>query len=156
MKGRTRLTPVIGTPLRFDAPPDLQSRLALFEDVTRRVVRPWRSLERVLLHAGAFAPGTAIELDVGGRLRLDTTFAPMASWPVPGYQARGRLYARGGRLDRSVRVALDVVAWSDTSSELRVRPSARHFAQWGTHRQDGYFVLAHRAADRLARLMSLS
>ncbi|MBV8949710.1 MAG: hypothetical protein JOZ99_02460 [Actinobacteria bacterium] len=136
-------------PVTIDS--DWFARSAVFEPVRRRIDCPWPPLETALTASGVFAAGTRWSLPRGTVLRIDTAFTATRSGPLPGCQAQARLSADAAHVFDS-RIAIDVVAWSETQSELLVRPTARRFAQWGARRQRDYFVCAHDAADLLARL----
>jgi hypothetical protein len=120
-----------------------------FEVVARRVNRSWTRVERLLRDSTLFVAGTRVQLTSGAVLRLDASFAP-ARWAlVSTWQASGRLYGRGRRRSVFTRVKLDVTAWSDDASELRLRPVTRHFGSWGARRQRRYFAIAHECADHM-------
>ena len=124
----------------------------------RRVNRPLGSVEVVLCDPHLLRAGTELELDgdADGRYaRLDgpfgVTFPPFgldgASWWAPA-----SVRTRRGRT--VVRFEIEINAWDDASTELLIRPRARHPYRWGGHRLREYFRVTHAAADRLTRLLA--
>ena len=112
-----------------------------YDVVTRRVNQRAASLRNALLH---------MPLCVGS-LSIDEPFAMSGDIAKPSWHARGRLYGRGLRIARYTRVEIEVHAWSQFASELRLRPVTRRVVNWGKHRQRRYFRTAHYVADDLVR-----
>jgi hypothetical protein len=52
------------------------------------------------------------------------------------------------------RVEIELSMWSNDSSELQLRPVARHPERWSGRRARRYFTRAHRGADATARLVA--
>jgi hypothetical protein len=125
-----------------------------FEVVTRRINQPTSLVQQVLLDSTVFGAGDALQLGPGGVLRIDKPFSAMPSDPTRAWQATGRLYGRGPRIVRYARVELEIAAWSDDASELRLLPVARHLTRWGTRRHRRYFTLAHDGADFILELLT--
>ena len=112
-----------------------------YDVVTRRVNQRAASLRNVLLHV-PFCVGS---------LYIDEPFAMSGDLAKPSWHARGRLYGRGLRIVRYTRVEIEVHAWSQYATELRLRPVSRRAVNWGKRRQCLYFRTAHSVADDLVR-----
>ncbi len=112
-----------------------------YDVVTRRVNQRAASLRNALLHL-PFCVGS---------LYIDEPFAMSGDITKPSWHARGRLYGRGLRIVRYTRVEIEVHAWSQFASELRLRPVTRRVVNWGSRRQRRYFRAAHYVADDLVR-----
>ena len=112
-----------------------------YDVVTRRVNQRAASLRNALLHQ-PFCVGS---------LYIDEPFAMSGDLAKPSWHARGRLYGRGLRLVRYTRVEIEVHAWSQFATELRLRPVTRRVVNWGKRRQCLYFRAAHSVADDLVR-----
>ena len=104
-----------------------------YDVVTRRVNQRAASLRNVLLHV-PFCVGS---------LYIDEPFAMSGDLAKPSWHARGRLYGRGLRIVRYTRVEIEVHAWSQYATELRLRPVTRRVVNWGKRRQ--CLVFPHRA-----------
>ena len=122
----------------------------------RRINRPLGAVEPVLCDPQTLRSGTVIALpDDGAYVRLDgpfgVTFPPFgldgASWWAPA-----SVCTRRGR--RLVRFELEINAWDPISTELLVRPRARHPYRWGGRRLRQYFRVAHATADACTLLLS--
>ncbi len=114
--------------------------------VSRRINRPLPAVQSVLFDPRSFRPGDTYGIGTEGALTIDTPFRLTASYPAPAWRATGRLFARGSRAVAGVE--LEVAAWSTETSELTMRPVARHPERWGRRRLRRYFALAHDSADR--------
>lgn len=142
------------------APPDRLEQpktgipTATLEVVTRRINQPSTRVAQVLLDSTVFGAGDVVQLGPSGVLRIDKPFSVMPSGPTRAWHTTGRLYGRGPRIVRYARVELEIAAWSDGASELRLIPIARHLTQWGTRRQRRYFRLAHAGADVVLELLT--
>jgi hypothetical protein len=112
-----------------------------YEVVTRRINRRSASLTKVI---GSLP-------DEVGPLQFDEPFLPTGDTNCPRWQTTARLYGAGHRLRSYVRVEVEVAAWSNVASELRLRPVTRRVPTWGRRRQRRYFRLAHRGADEIVR-----
>jgi hypothetical protein len=77
-----------------------------------------------------------------GCLPLSDDFTPVPSALTTTWRAPARLSS-------GHRVHVEVSAWSDHATELRVVPVARHLSRWGGRRQRRYFAAAHALADQL-------
>jgi hypothetical protein len=110
-----------------------------YDVVSRRVNQRLPSL-RHALHL--------LPLDIG-QLRIDQPFTGEDKFSC--WSTTGRLYGHGARLARYTRVTIELGAWSQHASELRLRPKTTRLAMWGPRRQGRYFRLAHDAADELVR-----
>jgi len=56
----------------------------------------------------------------------------------------------------SVELEIEINAWDPSSTEVVVRPRARHPYRWGGRRLRRYFEVAHLTADALAQFFGLS
>jgi hypothetical protein len=112
-----------------------------FDVVSRRVNQRSSSFQHVL---------HLLPLGVG-QLRIDGPFTPIGDDVEPGWRAAGRLYCRGLGFARSTRVDIELRAWSQRASELRLRPASRRLPTWSKRRQRRYFEHAHQSADQLVR-----
>jgi hypothetical protein len=124
--------------------------------VARRVNRSTLLVQQLLLDSTVFDQGTTLYFDPIGTLRFDEPFAAIRSTPSPAWRATARLRGCGLRFVRYARVELEVAAWSDDASELRLRPVSRRVTRWGPRRQRRYFALAHRGADVVLELLTAS
>jgi hypothetical protein len=111
-----------------------------FDVVTRRVHRSCSALERNFDVLGSANP------DLG----VDGPFA-RGSGPIPVWHTTARLYGSGLRIARYTRVHLEIAAWSERASELRIRPVTRRIGAWGVRRQRRYFARARDTIDDLSR-----
>jgi hypothetical protein len=114
--------------------------------VSRRINRPLPAVQAVLFDPSTFRTGDTYGVGSDGALTIDTPFHLISSYPAPSWRATARLFAQGSRA--VARVELEVAAWSESTSELTVRPIARHPERWGRRRLRRYFALAHDGADR--------
>jgi hypothetical protein len=142
-------------PMRL-GPPRTPVPSSTFEVVARRVNRSTPLVEQLLLDSTVFDRGTMLYLGPIGTLRFDEPFAAIRSTPSPAWQATARLRGCGPRFVRYARVELEVAAWSDDASELRLRPVSRRVTLWPPRRQRRYFALAHRGADVILELLTAS
>lgn len=117
--------------------------------VTRRVDRPWSTVERLLADPDVFPPGYSDSLGDCGTLRLDGRFDRGSRDLGDLWTARGRVVGRGPRLVLFSRVDVLVTPWSTDACELRVVPCSRSLHRWGARRLHRYWRLAHAAADLL-------
>jgi MFS family permease len=123
-------------------------------DVTRRVNRPWPTVER-LLSDPELLPGCSVSLGACGALRLDGRIDPSSGGTRDQWSACGRVVGRGPRLVRFSRIDVVITPWSSDACELRVVPRSRFVHRWGERRLRRYWRLAHAAADALlSALMS--
>jgi hypothetical protein len=125
----------------------------------RRINRPLAAIEDVLCDPHRLRAGTVLDLDGDGTDGMYTvldgpfgvTFPPFgldgASWwaPASAHTRRGRTL---------VRFEIEINAWDTDSTELLIRPRARHPYRWGGHRLREYFRVAHSTADELTRLLA--
>lgn len=116
--------------------------------VTRRVDAPIAQVARRLAELVGPEPTIA----VGEGVALELREPPVRGhrglvWRVPA-----RLHTGG--LAPSVRVQIEVSAWSDGVSELFLRPTSRHAAHWSGRRLRRYTDLAPIAADALVRRLA--
>ena len=116
--------------------------------VTRRIDRP---VEWIIQAIDAIDTALA-----GGRLQTRSPWRPVASTPVPAWEARARLVVDKEGLRRwtsrsSTPVRVELTAWSPAAAELSLWPVSPGFARWGARRQQRYFVDAHAVAAAAAR-----
>jgi hypothetical protein len=133
--------------------------------VERRINQPPEAVQAALRRSDALAVDTCIELgpagesasespsEFCGELRVETPWRPALCWHSLSWRANGRLVNGHGHL--VARVEIEVGEWSDDATRLQVRPRARRFEHWTGRRMKHYFPLAHDAADRTARELSL-
>ena len=86
-----------------------------------------------------------------GQLRIDGPFTPTGDDIEPGWRTTGRLYCRELGFARATRVDIELRAWSQRATELRLRPVSRRLPAWSKRRQRRYFERAHHSADQLVR-----
>lgn len=122
-----------------------------FEDVTRRIRLSPSDLHRLLGSQNATDVTAPITLEPHGSFTYVESFAPVDGFNPPTWRARGRLARNGLGLVRHTSVDLEITPWSQIACELRMSPRSKRFRSWGAHRQRRYFVLAHQAADEIAR-----
>jgi hypothetical protein len=116
----------------------------------RRINQPLEAVERVLCDRMTTRTTSTIPLGDGLDLALErsfgVTFPPFgvehASWCVPA-----RVSTRRGRTVE--RFDIEINAWGARSTELLVRPRARHPHRWSGRRMRRYFDVAHATADAL-------
>ena len=122
----------------------------------RRINHPLGAVEHVLCDPQLLRAGMVVPLpDDAAYVRLEgsfgVTFPPFGlegtSWWAPA-----SVCTRRGR--RLVRFELEINAWDPTSTELLVRPRARHPYRWGGHRLRQYFRVAHATADAFTHLLA--
>ena len=122
----------------------------------RRINRPLGAVEQVLCDPHLLRSGSELDLGSDGMYaHLDgpfgVTFPPFgldgASWwaPVSVHTRRGRT---------AMRFELEVNAWDACSTELLVRPRARHPYRWSGRRLSEYFRVAHNTADMFTHLLA--
>jgi len=122
----------------------------------RRVNVPLTSVERLLCSPHLFRGGAEFNLHADGMyVRLDrpfgVTFPPFgvdgASWSALATvrSTRGRPLAT---------LEIEINAWDPKSTEVVVRPQARHPYRWGGRRLRQYFRVAHLSADVVTRVIN--
>ena len=114
-----------------------------YEVVTRRVNRRTSSLPRAL---------DGLPLRVGS-LCFDRPFVCRGDDAALVWRTTGLLYGRGLRVAQYTVVVVEIDAWSQHASELRLRPMTRRLPTWGKRRQRRYFRAAHDTADEFVRLL---
>ena len=121
----------------------------------RRVNVSLERIERVLCAPHLIRGG--LELDVGAdgmRVRLESPFGVMfppfgierASWCAPAT-------VRTPRGRKIVELEIEINAWDAGSTEVLVRPHARHPYRWSGRRLRAYFRVAHLTADALTHFL---
>lgn len=111
---------------------------------------PMVQVTRTIRNAASFGAGKMLSSRGTGVLRLDEPFVRLDVYAEPTWRAPGRLV---GRYERAARVELEISAWSDTDTELLLRPLARNPLRWSGRRLRRYFLLAHQGADDLTELL---
>jgi hypothetical protein len=117
----------------------------------RRINLPLATVEDVLCAPHLIRGGSEFDLGADGmRVRLDTPFGVM--FPPFGYDgaswcASATVRSRRGR--NVVQLTIEINAWDANSTEIVVRPRARHPYRWSGRRMRGYFTVAHASADLL-------
>jgi hypothetical protein len=124
--------------------------------IQRRIPQPLSAVHGGLADRGPLAPTRLLTLDPDGFLHIVEPFRPVTpfSWrqPTPSWCAQARLMTNRGRVVAVVDI--EVSMWSHDSSDLQLRPAARHPERWSSLRIRRYFALAHRAADETARRLA--
>ncbi len=116
----------------------------------RRINQPLEAVERVLCDRAVFGAQSTIVLPGGPEVTLErafgVTFPPFgvdhASWCAPAHAST----RRGRAVER---FDVEINAWDAWSTELLVRPRARHPYRWSGRRMRRYFAVAHATADAL-------
>jgi hypothetical protein len=125
--------------------------------IQRRIAIPLLDVHRGLADRAPLGSTKLFELEPGGFLHVDDAFRPIAPFsvrqPLPTWWARARLLTERRRV--AAVVELELSMWSDDSSELQLRPIARHPERWSSRRMRSYFALAHEGADEIARRVAL-
>jgi hypothetical protein len=123
----------------------------------RRINVPLAAVERLLCSPRLTDGNTRFDLDTEGlSVTLDRPFGlafpPFglagASWSVPAT-------VRTGHGRKVVELEIEINAWDPSSTEVVVRPRARHPYRWGGRRLRRYFEVAHLTADALAQFFGL-
>ena len=121
----------------------------------RRVNVPLERIERVLCAPQLFRDGCQLDIGTDGlRLHLESAFDVMfppfgiehVSWYAPA-----TVRTRRGR--RLVQLDIEINAWDMSSTEVLVRPHARHPYRWSGRRLRAYFRVAHMTADALTHFL---
>jgi hypothetical protein len=124
--------------------------------IQRRIPLPLSAVHRGLADREALAPTELLTLDGDGFLRVAEPFRPMA--PSIERQATPTWRGPAGLLTKRTRVValveVEVAMWSNDSTELSLRPVARHPERWSSRRIGRYFALAHLGTDEIARLLA--
>ena len=121
----------------------------------RRINLPLDRIERVLCAPHLVRGGTELDLDADGmHARIESPFGVMfppfgverASWCAPATvrTARGRAI---------MALEIEINPWDARSTEVVVRPHARHPYRWSGRRLRAYFRVAHLTADALTCLL---
>jgi hypothetical protein len=113
----------------------------------RRINLPLAAIERVLCAPHLIRGGAEFALGADN-MQLDSAFGVMfppfgfdgASWCAPAT-------VRTGRGRRTVHLEIEINAWDGASTEVLVRPRARHPYRWSGRRLREYFRVAHLTAD---------
>jgi len=116
----------------------------------RRINQPLGAVERVLCDPSLLRAAPTVTLDDGLTWQLErpfaVTFPPFgldhAAWCAPATVSS----RRGRTLER---FDIEITAWDAASTELLVRPRARHPYRWTGRRMRRYFRVAHATADAL-------
>ena len=116
----------------------------------RRINQPLEAVELVLCDPVATRSTSTVPLGDGLDLALGrsfgVTFPPFgvdnASWCAPA-----RVSTRRGRTVEQFDIEIN--AWDGRSTELLVRPRAKHPHRWSGRRMRRYFEVAHATADAL-------
>jgi hypothetical protein len=123
--------------------------------IQRRISQPLSAVHSGLADRTPLGSSEPFPL-ADGSLHLSEPFRPLAPWsarqPSPSWRAPARLLTKRGRVVAVVEI--EVSMWSHSSTELQLRPVARHPERWSSRRIGRYYALAHLAADETARLLS--
>ena len=118
--------------------------------VERSVVRP--SLGSELSEWAELGTGTVLGLGDGATLHLDPP-AGSAGTVASTWRSSARIHV--GRARPLAHVEVELTTWPGQTGELVLRPAAGRVGRWSRRRQERYFTLVHRAADRLAQALVL-
>jgi hypothetical protein len=124
--------------------------------IQRRIPHPLGAVHRALADRQALGPSELLTLDADGFLHIGEPFRPTAPLgarqPAPTWRAPAYLLTQRCRVVASVE--LEVSMWSHGTTELQLRPVARHPERWTSRRMRRYFALAHLGADAMARRLA--
>jgi hypothetical protein len=124
--------------------------------IQRRIAHPLSAVHSGLADRAPLGPSELFTLGPDGFLHMNEPFRPIAPLsarqPSPTWRAPVVLLTKRARV---VAVAeIEVSMWSHGSTELQLRPVARHPERWSGRRIGRYFALAHLAADETVRLLA--
>jgi len=120
----------------------------------RRISLPLSTIEHVLCAPHLIRGGAVFDVGSDGtRVQLDAPFGVMfppfglegASWCAPA-----TVLSRRGR--KVVQLEIEINAWDAYSTEVVLRPRARHPYRWSGRRLRRYFAVAHSSADLLTHV----
>jgi len=124
--------------------------------IQRRIPCPLSAVHRGLADRTPLAPTELLTLDDGGFLHSGEPFRPIAPnlalQGAPTWRAPAALLTKRTRVVALVEV--EVAMWSHDSTELTLRPVARHPERWSSRRIRRYFTLAHLGTDEIARRLA--
>jgi len=122
----------------------------------RRINVPLGSVERLLCSPLVFRGGAELDLHADRMsVRLDrpfgVTFPPFG---VDGASWSASATVRSARGRRLAALEVEINAWDPQSTEVVVRPQARHPYRWGGRRLRQYFRVAHLTADAVTQVIA--
>ena len=124
--------------------------------IQRRIMHPLHDVHQGLADRARLGPIDLHDPGRDGFLFVDEQFRPVRSLvarqTAPTWCAGARLL--DDRRRTVARVEIELSMWSSDSSELQLRPVARHPERWSSRKARRYFALAHRGADATARLVA--
>ncbi len=124
--------------------------------IQRRIPCTLAAVHTGLADRTPLAPPELVMLDPDGYADLAEPFRPTAPrsgrQPSPSWCAPASLLTARGRVVATVDI--EVSMWSHGSTELQLRPVARHPERWSGRRMRRYFALAHLTADEAERLLA--
>ena len=117
----------------------------------RRVNHPLDRIERILCAPGHLRSGDRLPLGADAlALRVERPFSvAFPPFGVDGTSWTAPATVEGRRDHALVKLEIEVNRWDTASTELVVRPRARHPHHWSGRRLRRYFHLAHLTADHL-------
>jgi hypothetical protein len=124
--------------------------------IQRRVPYPLSAVHSGLADRKPLGPTELLTLDTDGFLHMGEPFRPMtpniSRQSSPTWRAAACLLTKRARVVALVEV--EVSMWSHGSTDLQLRPVARHPERWSSRRIGRYFALAHLGADEISRLLA--
>jgi hypothetical protein len=124
--------------------------------IQRRIACPLSAVHAGLADRTPLTTPELLRLGTDGYADIAEPFRPMAPLsgrqPLPSWCAPASLLTPRGRVVATVDI--EVSMWSHGTTELQLRPVARHPERWSSRRIRRYFALAHVTADETARLLA--
>ena len=123
--------------------------------IQRRIACPLSAVHAGLADRTPLTMPEPAPLGTDGYADISAPFQPIAPLsgrqPTPSWRAPASLLTSRRRVVATVEI--EVSMWSHGTTELILRPDARHPERWSSRRIRRYFALAHLTADETARLL---
>jgi hypothetical protein len=124
--------------------------------IQRRIPHPLSAVHSGLADRKPLGSTELLALGADGYLHVSEPFRPMtpnfSPQSSPTWRAPACLLTKRARVVALIEV--EVSMWSHDSTDLQLRPVARHPERWSSRRIGRYFALAHPGADEIARLLA--